>query len=336
MEWLGLDIGGANLKLADGLGFAASRYYPLWRRPQGLAAAIGELLSEAPTASGLAVTMTGELADCFVTKREGVARILDAVEAAAGHSTVRVYLTNGGLVAADVARANPLQAAAANWHALASFAGRFASAGAALLVDVGSTTTDLIPLCDGRPATKGLSDPERLTSGELIYTGVQRSPICALISSVIWRGETCPLAQEVFATTWDAYLALDDLPQQPGKANTADGRAATKSAARDRLARSICADRELFDEQDAYAMARSVEQAQFALLARAARAILARSPAPPETAIVSGSGEFLARRLARSLTSVTNVISLSERIGVEASRCAPAHALAVLARESSQ
>ncbi len=83
MQWLGLDVGGANLKLADGRGWAATRPFPLWRQPGGLMAALEELLATAPSADGLALTMTGELADCFATKREGVEAILGAVEAAA-------------------------------------------------------------------------------------------------------------------------------------------------------------------------------------------------------------------------------------------------------------
>ncbi|MEX2559527.1 MAG: tetrahydromethanopterin-linked C1 transfer pathway, partial [Pirellulales bacterium] len=75
MSWLALDIGGANLKAADGLGFAVARPFPLWQRPQALAGEIARLLADAPAAERIAVTMTGELADCFSTKREGVAAI---------------------------------------------------------------------------------------------------------------------------------------------------------------------------------------------------------------------------------------------------------------------
>src|SRR5438477_527135 len=98
MNWLGLDVGGANLKLADGHGWAVSRPFLLWREPERLAAAIARLLAEATSAAGLVVTMTGELADCFATKREGVHAILEAVQAAAEvrglcGDAVRIYLT---------------------------------------------------------------------------------------------------------------------------------------------------------------------------------------------------------------------------------------------------
>lgn len=36
MNWLALDIGGANLKVADGHGFAESYSFALWKDPNGL------------------------------------------------------------------------------------------------------------------------------------------------------------------------------------------------------------------------------------------------------------------------------------------------------------
>src|SRR5262249_30478065 len=147
MNWLGLDVGGANLKLADGRGWAVSRPFPLWRQPSGLAPAIAELLADAPPAARLAVTMTGEVADCLATERAGGPAILQAVESAAAsrglaREALRVYLTSGGLAPPAEAREQPLRAAAANWHALARFAGRFVPHGPAVLIDIGSTTSD--------------------------------------------------------------------------------------------------------------------------------------------------------------------------------------------------
>jgi uncharacterized hydantoinase/oxoprolinase family protein len=52
-----------------------------------------------------------------------------------------------------------------------------------------------------------------------------------------------------------------------------------------------------------------------------------------EAVVLSGRGEFLARRLIERLRLKCPVISLSTELGPSISRCAPAHALAVLARE---
>ncbi|MGH9675661.1 MAG: hydantoinase/oxoprolinase family protein, partial [Candidatus Acidiferrum sp.] len=178
---LGLDIGGANLKAFHTAGTAKIVSFPLWRNPAGLADALDTIIESLPAAAIFAVTMTGELCDCFASKREGVNAILDAVIAVAAGVPVRVWRTEGGFAEPELARSAPLSIAAANWHALATFVGRLAARGPALSLDIGSTTTDIIPLLDGSPVAHGRTDPERLKYHELVYTGAQRTPICALL-----------------------------------------------------------------------------------------------------------------------------------------------------------
>src|SRR5262245_8219633 len=98
MKWLALDIGGANLKAADGERFAVSQSFPLWQNPNQLVDALRSMVAAVPRVSHVAVTMTGELADCFTTKAEGVKFILNALNVAADGRHTRVYLTNGKLV----------------------------------------------------------------------------------------------------------------------------------------------------------------------------------------------------------------------------------------------
>jgi probable H4MPT-linked C1 transfer pathway protein len=334
---LALDIGGANLKVADGLGFVRSQPFALWRMPERLSESLRELLTASPPAQTIAATMTGELADCFVTKAEGVRAIVKSlVEAAAGRD-VQIYLTDGTFATSDDATERPLLAAASNWHALARFAGRMVPGERGLLLDVGSTTCDVIPIVCGRPAAKGKTDPERLANGELVYTGVERSPVCAVVETIPWRGRSCPVAQELFATTWDAYLTLGLMPEEPASTHTADGRPATRAAAHDRLARAICADRTMFDADDARRTARTIADAQCAQIAAAIRQVMDGAEWKPNdvlTVVVSGQGEFLARAAIEQALPGRTVVSLNERLGAEVSRVAPAYALAVLAREA--
>src|SRR3569623_543095 len=262
MKWLALDIGGANLKAADGRGFAISHYFPLWQRPGELAHALQQLIAQSPSHDRIAVTMTGELADCYNTKAEGVRAILSAVASVSDKCDVFGYLVDGAFVSPQLAMEQPLLAAASNWHALARFAGRYAPQAGGLLIDIGPTTRDLIPLVVGEPVAQGRTDPDRMAAGELVITGVARSPVCAVANALPWRGKQVTTAQEVFATTYDAYLPLGALPEAPDSCLSADGRPATREAARDRLARSICADREVFDESDARAAATAIARAQ--------------------------------------------------------------------------
>jgi probable H4MPT-linked C1 transfer pathway protein len=336
MKWLALDIGGAHLKGADGQGAAISQPFPLWEKKEQLASALRSLIAQFPKVDHIAATMTGELCDCFESKADGVKYIVDSLSKAADRRHTRVYLTNGTLVAPTVAVRRPLLAAASNWHALARFAGRFAAKGTGLLIDVGSTTTDIIPLIDGQPVSMGRTDPQRLAAGELVYTGVQRSPICGLCGVLPWRGRKCPVAQEFFASTWDAYLIRGDMPEEPESTHTADHRSATKDRAHDRLARQICADRTLYTMTDAKAGAELIASRQLHKVLRAAHRVLTRLPERVQTVVISGRGEFLARWVVEKMTAEPQIVSLTEQLGEQLSRSAAAHALAVLATEGAK
>lgn len=333
MNHLAFDIGGANIKVADGLGYAASYPFQLWREPALLATKLQAAIRAAPVSDSVAITMTGELADCFESKAEGVRHIIQSVEQAAADLPTRVYLCDGRLVAPQVAIREPLLAAASNWHALACYCGRFAPMGPALLIDIGSTTCDIIPLSNGLPVPTGRTDTTRLLSGELVYTGVERSPVCAVIDRVAYRGRECPVAQELFATMLDVYLVLEQIPERPSDMNAADGKPAIKSAACARLARVIAADGEEFGFEDAVALAESAAAAQRDCILSATVQVLKRLGTPPATYILSGHGEFLAARALERLPAASNIVRLAKELGPAVSRCAPAHAVAVLARE---
>jgi probable H4MPT-linked C1 transfer pathway protein len=219
---------------------------------------------------------------------------------------------------------------------LGRYCGRFAAHRPAWLIDIGSTTVDFIPLRDGLPAAAGTTDMERLLAGQLVYTGVERSPVCALVQSLPYRGHDCPVAQEVFATTRDVYLLQDDLPESPDDRHTADHQPATRAAACRRMARMLSAQETQFGPEDATQCARHVAHEQLKLLVRAAQRVLQHLEPPPAVAILSGHGEFLARRLLKALDWQGDTVSLMDRLGPVVSRCAPAHALAVLAKESTE
>jgi probable H4MPT-linked C1 transfer pathway protein len=267
------------------------------------------------------------LCDCFASKREGVSRILDAV---AGDRPVWVWRSDGQLVDLPSARSGEsLLIAAANWHALATWAGRLAPSGPALLLDIGSTTTDVIPLHDGVPVAIGRTDPERLQSGELVYTGVRRTPVCAVMGN---EG----LAAEFFATTHDVYLVLGLVPEDPADTDTADRRPATVDNAHARLGRMFCADLETSTPDERLDLARRAYQRQVEQIARAVAAVSSRMTGLPRTLILSGSGEFLGRAVAAASPRLTGcrLISLAERFGLSLSQAACAFAVAILACEN--
>lgn len=326
---LGLDIGGANLKAAtpNPGGRAVSVPFALWKQPDQLPAALAELVAQFESVEELVVTMTGELCDCFETSEAGVNAIITAVLNVSRSWPVRFWSTDGTFLGSNHARVRWNEVAAANWHALATFVGELNRSGTCMLVDVGSTTTDVITILGGKPWTHGKTDTERLRHRELVYTGVRRTPLCALLPP----GETCA---ELFATSLDAHLLLGTVPENPADCDTADGRPATRSFAHARIARMIGGDGATVSEAETLRLARTAAQRQFDLVRAAVEKHVRESLDPGRWAITSGSGEFLARRAVQSLrANFDDVLSLSDRLGPGLSECAPAFAVATLARE---
>ena len=248
---LAVDIGGANTKAAwlDGEALrTVSRPFEVWRDRGALAAVLRDVAAEVSTGptEGVAITMTAELSDAFRTKREGVAFVLDAAQDAFGERSLSVLTTAGELVSVGAARARPWDVAAANWVATALAVAQVRPD--ALLIDVGSTTADIVPIASGRVAATGHNDLQRLLAGELVYTGVLRTNLAAIAPRVPVFGGWCPVASEYFAISADVHLVLGHLSPDAYDCPTPDGRAATVAFARERIARLVCSDVEQLGE----------------------------------------------------------------------------------------
>ena len=326
---LGLDIGGANLKAAVPGGPAKTVPFPLWREWDRLHEFLAEICRQFPAFEKLAVTMTGELCDCFPSKRDGVRQILAAVEPIADGRPIGVWSTAGQFLTPDAALTQWLKVAAANWHALATWVGAtLAPEGPALLLDLGSTTMDLIPLQDGRPACRGLTDRERLQTGELLYTGARRTPVGSFWSA-------CPgLAAELFATTLDVYLILGAIPEDETDTATADSRPATRALAHARLSRMLGGDGSEISEAQTRQLAQQIRDLQWQAIENAVRTVSEAMNAPVTTLITAGSGEWLLRPL-REFPDFASArhLSLTDQLGPAGSSAAPALAVAALAQE---
>jgi (4-(4-[2-(gamma-L-glutamylamino)ethyl]phenoxymethyl)furan-2-yl)methanamine synthase len=327
---LAVDIGGANTKAAwlDGASLrTVSRPFEVWRDREALAAVLRDVAAEvaAGPADAVAITMTAELSDAFRTKREGVAFVLDAAQDALGDGPLSVLTTAGELVSVAAARARPWDVAAANWVATA-----LAVAEAhpdALLVDVGSTTADIVPIVDGRVAPSGHNDLERLLAGELVYTGVLRTNLAAIAPRVPVPGGWCPVSSESFAISADVHLVLGHLSPDAYDCPTPDGRPATVEFARERIARLVCSDVEQLGEADIDAIAAFLHGEQLRQLEDAACRV--QRPLPPEAPVVAvGSGAFLGREVAARLGRAVG--EAPTPWGATGGEVAPAAALAAL------
>ena len=233
---LGLDIGGANTKAASADGrFAVSKYLPLWRGAD-LEGTLESIKKEAGTYEAIGVTITGELADCYASKKEGIEHISASVKKIFPEA---VFYGVDGRFHDDTSDHSLFSAA--NWMASARFLGYVHRD--VLFIDIGSTTTDLIPIVAGLPAA-GMTDFERLSRGELIYSGTLRTNIAALLQHVSIRGLTVRTASELFAITGDAHLLLGHIKPGDYTCDTPDGDGKDETAAARRLARVVCCDLE--------------------------------------------------------------------------------------------
>ncbi len=297
---IGLDVGGANTKAAvvdgDGRVRIVSEPFEVWRRPEAMADAIATVvgrleLDRAP----VALTTTAELVDVFSSKREGVLCVLDAASKALPERWLRVMTTDGALIGVEEARGAPLRCAAANWMATALLIAR--SLPDAILLDCGSTTTDVVPIQAGEVIALGRTDVDRLLHGELIYTGVLRTNVATMLSHVPIGGRPCPVSSELFAISADAHLLRGRLTAEQCTCTFPDGRGTSLPEVRSRLARVVCADPEQLADGDLEAIAAAVEEAQVASIAAALDRVGRRvTTGAPVVAV--GIGAFLGRAAA--------------------------------------
>lgn len=336
---IGWDLGGVHVKaaLVEGgqVRAVVQAPCPLWNGLPALDATFAGLPDWVRAPAHHAVTMTGELTDCFSDRADGVAQLAGW---AAAHlvGEVAIYAGRAGFVAAGGAAEHAADIASANWHATAALIGALAPA--ALLVDLGSTTADLIPIADGRPCAIGYSDAERLETGELVYTGVVRTPLLALSQTAPFRGRRTALMAECFATTADAYRRLGQLPEAEDQQDTADLKGKSTPETETRLARMIGRDRHEGTGADWAGLAGFFAEAQLRLLHDAAGLILSRGTLPEDAPLViCGAGRFVAARLAARLGRRAEDLSglIAPRLAPEAaafaSTCGPAVAVGLLA-----
>src|SRR5439155_1691987 len=169
-----------------------------------------------------------------------------------------------------------------------------------LLVDVGSTTTDIIPIQGGAPMARGRTDIERLQTGELVYSGALRTPVEAIAPTVPVRGRPTGVSAEGFALAGDVHVWRGELAPADYSVATPDGRPTTKEFAGERLARVVCADREMLDETDIGVIADALWDAQVTRIGQGLERVRARQPALARV-VVTGLGEFLGAAAVREM-----------------------------------
>lgn len=300
---IGWDIGGAHVKACltrRGLVHDAAQWpCPLWQGAEHLDRVLALARERWPDLadSHHAVTMTGEMVDRFAHREDGVLRI--AEQLAVALDAPQFFAGDAGWCKASATAALWPQIASANWLASARHTACALPGEAGLLVDIGSTTTDLIAFRGGVVPTNSRSDAQRLGSGELVYQGVVRTPLCVLARRISWRGKQLNVMNEFFATTADVYRLTGELnpahDQQPSADHAAKDRAATCA----RLARMIGLDARDASAEQWLAIALDWRAQQIAeLRGQLDRVNAAFGLCAPALLVGAGCGAFLLPELA--------------------------------------
>jgi probable H4MPT-linked C1 transfer pathway protein len=299
---VGWDIGAANVKAAwlasQGNGTerirVASHPFEIWREKDHLPVIMQQIFASIADArpQAMAVTMTAELSDIFATKREGVLFILECFDKCFPDLPSYFFSLSGNFAPSSEAQNRPLDFAAANW--LASARWLALSFPDCLMVDVGSTTTDIIPVLEGKVSVCGRTDLERLSAGELVYTGALRTNLAAIVRSVPVAGRPCRVASEYFAISGDVHLILGHIEPKDYTCATPDGQPPTIESARRRLARLVCADTDMLSPPEIDGIAGYVHTRQVGQIREGLEQVLSRLPSlRRQSVIVLGLGSFL-------------------------------------------
>ena len=329
----GLDVGGAHLKLAqvDGTGrVVAALQVPcrLWQGLEQLDAALDKALARVAVAGRYTVTMTGELADIFPDRATGVRRLVEHLGTRLGPALY--WAGREGMVGHEAAIEQAPAVASANWLATATLVARRVEA--ALFLDIGSTTTDLVPVAGGRVLARGHDDHERLATGELVYTGATRTMLAALAHEVPFGGRRVAVMNEHFATTADVWRVLGLLPEHTDQHPAADGGPKTAAGSARRLARMVGADVDSAPPAAWRRLAAVFARTQVDLIARAIELQLSRGVLD-ETApvVVAGAGGFIAARIGMTVVPFAALVDALPQAAGGVDACAPAVAVALLA-----
>lgn len=343
-RFVGWDVGGAHVKAclveAGTVRDVAQWPTPLWQGLEHLDAAIEAARARWPhlDCARHAATMTAEMTDLFPDREAGVAALADRIASRLGPAT-RFFAGADAWLSGTEAAAQWREVASANWLATAHLIGtRHRDA---LLVDIGSTTTDIIPVVDGAPSPRGRTDAERLASGELVYVGAVRTPLCALTRRIRFRDAEYNVMNELFATTADVFRLTGELAAEGDQYPAADGADKSIEATQRRLARMIG-----MDARDALAIewhdfAGRWRDAMADEIAVHLRRVAATAALPAHAPLVgAGCGLFLARELAarcgRPFVPFHTLASLDPTTAHWASTCAPSVAVALLFERWSQ
>lgn len=335
---VGLDIGGANVKInaivmTDSGEFRLIHYFNRQMLVDNFDHVLNTFKNDFKVNFDVVgVTTTGEYGIIFPRLKDGIIFFKEKISNFFKQPTYWMNLSGDMIKLGELN--DPYDVVASNWVATSLFVGEYICRDC-ILVDSGSTTTDIIPISKGRPVNKSRFDYERLASGNLVYTGGINTHVGCITNKLILNEVETNLSSEYFATAGDIHYILGHinsltyrnyLGRFPGYSNPDE--------CYTRLAHMICADDKLISRETILDMAKQVYEKQLNQISESIKRVYLESRAyydkKPAIVTTGMCSDFLVKPAAKKAGFV-EIISVGEKMGTDISITTPSFAVAVLA-----
>ncbi len=235
--YIGWDIGGAHLKscvINNQKTVCSVDLCELWKTKE-VGYMINQIIKQY-SHKGIVnnvITMSGEMCDVFENRDQGVKKILNYFKK---FVNTYVYTRNCGIVSVKH-NTKPKNIASANWHVIAKFMCKKLTN--AIIIDLGSTTTDFILIKNSKIINKRLDDFSGLRSQELSYIGCLRTPPYIFERSLKINNKDIHIIPENFSSLADVYRIIKKLPKSFYYSSTCDSKDKDIKACMVRFARNF-------------------------------------------------------------------------------------------------
>lgn len=238
IKFLGVDIGGAHLKLVGTnikkkVIFVSYLKCPIWEDINNLRLHLTSLKAKIDINYVICcITMTAELCDCFENRNSGVKKIFSICK----ESGLNFFFFSNSFCA-PTKKLCTSSVSSMNWLAPAVFLKEKIKN--AILIDFGSTTTDITIIQNYHLSNLGYTDFDRLKNSELVYTGIVRTPIFSISKSLLIEGMKLTIIPEQFSNMADIYRIRDSLPKNVDLFSTMDKKDKSKISSLKRVSRNF-------------------------------------------------------------------------------------------------
>ncbi len=236
IKFLGIDIGGAHIKLVGldekkELIFVDYLKFYFWKEEKSINKIFNYINSKSNKNTLSGITMTAELCDIFKNRVDGFRKIYNYCKKLKNNY---FFYTKSKKI---FEKKNYSAIVSMNWHSIGRLLEKKYKN--AIIVDFGSTTTDIICIKNYVIQNKNFDDFSRINSSELVYTGLTRTPIFAINSKVKINGKNFEIIPEFFSDMSDVYRINSILKKEFDIDETADGKKRSKFLSYSRLSRNF-------------------------------------------------------------------------------------------------